>query len=143
MINIRTREGIVPIPGAPDLRVTLKKHVQEWLAGPMQDIVSAMRLKCLGCGGERIESTSVITSPGPDDTYSEILVIPTCRPNSVCTRRVAQLSHVQDPEQKHMCNGCGEVVRCQRCGRCRGAYYCGRNCQLRDWPEHKKVCQPE
>ncbi len=29
-----------------------------------------------------------------------------------------------------------------RCGRCGGAY-CGNDCQLQHWGEHKHVCEPE
>ena len=28
----------------------------------------------------------------------------------------------------------------KRCGRCKGAYYCGRECQTRHWPLHKTEC---
>src|SRR5688572_32557850 len=43
------------------------------------------------------------------------------------------------------CNGCnksrlgGRGGR-WRCGRCRVAVYCNRECQRAHWPEHKKVC---
>ena len=28
----------------------------------------------------------------------------------------------------------------KRCGRCNGAYYCGRECQRGHWPLHKTEC---
>ena len=29
----------------------------------------------------------------------------------------------------------------QCCGRCRHQYYCGQECQKRDWPQHRATCQ--
>ena len=29
----------------------------------------------------------------------------------------------------------------QKCSRCQVAYYCGRSCQVADWPAHKKACR--
>ncbi|KAF9475465.1 hypothetical protein BDN70DRAFT_840879 [Pholiota conissans] len=28
----------------------------------------------------------------------------------------------------------------KRCGRCRDRFYCGRDCQVSDWPTHKRTC---
>jgi len=37
--------------------------------------------------------------------------------------------------------GCGkEGGKMQRCTRCRAAYYCSKDCQVQDWPEHKGGC---
>jgi hypothetical protein len=40
------------------------------------------------------------------------------------------------------CWNCGKrsASRIRRCGRCRTAVYCDRECQLAAWPEHKKEC---
>ena len=29
-----------------------------------------------------------------------------------------------------------------RCSRCKGAFYCSRECQVADWKRHKPICQP-
>ncbi len=29
----------------------------------------------------------------------------------------------------------------QRCQRCKAVSYCGRECQIKDWPQHKKNCK--
>jgi hypothetical protein len=56
--------------------------------------------------------------------------------------------------QANMCRGCGlrdvsregagfKRVKMRRCSGCRQAYYCGKECQVRDWKEggHKEVCR--
>ena len=35
----------------------------------------------------------------------------------------------------------GEEPQFYRCDRCLGAFYCGRQCQLKAWPEHKGPCK--
>jgi hypothetical protein len=37
------------------------------------------------------------------------------------------------------CAACGEPAT-KRCAQCRGETYCSRACQLRQWPQHKKLC---
>ena len=36
--------------------------------------------------------------------------------------------------------GCGKPA-ISRCSRCLGAFYCGRECQLVAWPDHKGQCK--
>ena len=48
--------------------------------------------------------------------------------------------------QLQMCNACGNVQPngvLKACMRCRIKYYCGKECQRRDWKAgHKHVCVP-
>lgn len=44
--------------------------------------------------------------------------------------------------------GCGKAqedladdTKLQRCGKCREAFYCGKECQTTHWMEHKKSCK--
>ena len=46
--------------------------------------------------------------------------------------------------EKHArCNHCGAVAQgevFQKCGRCKDAYYCSKQCQKEAWPAHKPIC---
>ncbi|XP_036390260.1 zinc finger MYND domain-containing protein 10 [Megalops cyprinoides] len=41
---------------------------------------------------------------------------------------------------KPKCGTCGSEAT-KRCSRCQGEWYCGRECQVKHWPKHKKACQ--
>ena len=43
---------------------------------------------------------------------------------------------LEDPK----CQECGELAT-QRCSRCKNAWYCSRDCQLRQWKKHKPLCE--
>ena len=42
---------------------------------------------------------------------------------------------LEDPK----CEECGALAT-QRCSRCKQAWYCSRDCQLRQWKKHKAIC---
>ncbi|KAG7300947.1 hypothetical protein JYU34_015298 [Plutella xylostella] len=37
------------------------------------------------------------------------------------------------------CAGCGEQAA-RKCGRCSSEWYCGRECQVKQWSKHKELC---
>ena len=37
------------------------------------------------------------------------------------------------------CRCCGKAASL-RCSKCKKVFYCGKECQARDWPIHKKEC---
>lgn len=39
------------------------------------------------------------------------------------------------------CDCCKAANAEQRCSKCKCAYYCSRECQKKDWPQHKRICQ--
>ena len=43
---------------------------------------------------------------------------------------------LEDPK----CGECGEPAT-QRCTACKNAWYCSRDCQLRQWKKHKAICK--
>jgi hypothetical protein len=43
---------------------------------------------------------------------------------------------MEDPK----CAGCG-VVATQRCSKCKNEWYCSRECQLKQWKQHKAICK--
>jgi hypothetical protein len=51
---------------------------------------------------------------------------------------------VEGPEwlKVRTCNVCCNLGREYKvCGRCKARRFCSRQCQLKDWPTHKKVCK--
>ena len=42
---------------------------------------------------------------------------------------------LEDPK----CEECGALAT-QRCSKCKMAWYCSRDCQLRQWKKHKPIC---
>ncbi len=38
------------------------------------------------------------------------------------------------------CHGCGATQALRYCSRCLDAHYCGEDCQLADWSEHRRIC---
>ena len=46
-------------------------------------------------------------------------------------------------ERHSRCNHCGYIGKegaLQKCGRCKDAYYCSKECQVEHWKLHKKEC---
>lgn len=44
---------------------------------------------------------------------------------------------------KSVCAYCGlvDIEKLQQCGRCKQTFYCGSDCQKKDWPDHKRDCK--
>ncbi|PRP85944.1 zinc finger MYND domain-containing protein 10 [Planoprotostelium fungivorum] len=53
------------------------------------------------------------------------------------------LHSMYNPEiMQHVCLTCGLKNPGKRCSKCSAAAYCSRECQVKDWPTHKRICKP-
>ena len=48
---------------------------------------------------------------------------------------------MNSPENYTKCDLCGTPEAKSRCGSCKCNYYCGRQCQVADWKNHKHMCK--
>ena len=47
---------------------------------------------------------------------------------------------IDDPENHH-CSSCDKEKCTLQCGACKTEYYCSKECQAKDWPNHKNSCK--
>lgn len=59
------------------------------------------------------------------------------------TKRIlVDKSETNQPHAWIKCNACGKkILKRKVCKRCNIATYCSKECQVKDWPEHKKECK--
>lgn len=53
------------------------------------------------------------------------------------------ITAIQDPryvKPTKKCSSCGATHSLKACSKCRNTYYCGIDCQRKDWPKHKQIC---
>ena len=63
-------------------------------------------------------------------------------PANGCDKRYQGVSENLKTFNKRICFACQASVEKQMaCERCRYAVYCGRECQVKDWPTHKRCCK--
>ena len=58
---------------------------------------------------------------------------------------LASLFNYEDVVERinsYCCGVCKKTGKMFKCSRCKGVYYCSRECQKKDWPVHKNDCEP-
>ncbi|XP_060561743.1 uncharacterized protein LOC132721452 [Ruditapes philippinarum] len=46
----------------------------------------------------------------------------------------------KDKEDKNKCGDCAKPNCTKLCNRCKGTFYCSKECQRKDWSVHKEIC---
>lgn len=128
--------------------------------GQREALMKAGDCKCVCCGKFgpgfvwQLQSLQV---PGNEEGLKLGVAIeftsalPVCR-GSLCNQVVREFSYklnkVSEDDLTMQCGyeRCGKVEQTggpkfMRCGRCRIRFYCSKECQINDWPHHKKMCE--
>ncbi|KAJ6632557.1 hypothetical protein B0H10DRAFT_2427203 [Mycena sp. CBHHK59/15] len=59
------------------------------------------------------------------------------------TKWIRKRTGEEAPREEKSCNACGKPSpSLKNCSKCRVARYCSVECQKKEWPTHKKACQP-
>ncbi len=75
--------------------------------------------------------------------HAKLLLEPTTSQLKAASKLWTTGSHLDVMEElmggPPKCGRCGQEAS-KRCSRCRNEWYCGRECQVKDWTNHKPVC---
>lgn len=52
---------------------------------------------------------------------------------------IAHRTETTPPDKS--CHWCRRHEKTRKCGRCKRVYYCGKECQVKDWKQHKRSCR--
>jgi hypothetical protein len=78
----------------------------------------------------------------PRDLVRLNLDIAMAKKMSVQAECVLKDEGLKAPPTRHVCRTCAlYAAGMTKCGGCRTVYYCSKDCQTADWPEHKRVCK--
>ena len=128
------------------------------------EVFEAKRWMCMSCDRQACEmvNTPKLDTRGPQPLITDMLPLFICNQPACAvearryTERIIKetsrsLRAVGGPDlrqqQMYICTHCATAKRrvtgkLLQCGRCRAAWYCDKQCQRKDWPEHKGICVP-
>jgi hypothetical protein len=98
---------------------------------------------CVHCSGKITNDNYIIRSGifNPKDENPVIrisILIYTCSEKCKLDK---MKSMRKETETRMICKVCGNCCEnMKKCSKCKKTYYCSRECQINDWPEHKKIC---
>ncbi|XP_034049788.1 putative protein MSS51 homolog, mitochondrial [Thalassophryne amazonica] len=79
--------------------------------------------------------------------YKEYRAAVEGKPTGISFRNYKEMFQKMEDTFK-FCNGCSKLPEhlteeqaLKRCVKCLNVYYCSKDCQRKDWPQHKKVCK--
>ena len=128
------------------------------------EVFEAKRWMCMSCDRQACEmvNTPRLDTRGPQPLITDMLPLFICNQPACAvearryTERIIKetsrsLREGGGPDlrqhQMYICAYCARAKRrvtgkLLQCGRCRAAWYCDKQCQKEDWPEHKGICVP-
>ncbi|ETW44162.1 hypothetical protein PFAG_01277 [Plasmodium falciparum Santa Lucia] len=53
--------------------------------------------------------------------------------------KINETENKQNDDECYLCNNCKELAELQ-CSQCKKTYYCSKECQMKDWINHRDVC---
>lgn len=122
-----------------------------------QEMLACGSFICEGCAGPatRIMQMPVMNWDEDPPTIRDFLSAVCGHPNCVRKAQDFTMKFLNERKEKtgmlravgesRMCEECGVIgnvkVDLSKCSRCKKAYYCGKKCQLKAWPKHKKACR--
>ena len=75
------------------------------------------------------------------DTYKSVKPIYDKNTGKEIKGSLKTLKNLNIQESNFQCVTCGiKSTTMKQCGKCKSFTYCDKTCQVKDWPNHKKVC---
>ncbi|KAL0486102.1 hypothetical protein AKO1_001785 [Acrasis kona] len=108
----------------------------------LKDITIKDLVKVIKYFIERAKQAETCTEPVPVD-FSGKTYLEGAAANYARIKQDTILGIKEIKQSKHCltCNKPGTEVKLKMCTTCHVATYCSRECQVADWPKHKKVCK--
>ncbi|KAF8850178.1 hypothetical protein BDZ45DRAFT_679979 [Acephala macrosclerotiorum] len=144
----------------PEYDEILRTFINSTISRHEREILLSRPWTCEICGGrarELFHSAIPFLVPGGHSSadFEPTLwdtVIPICRFSGECDRKAEEMAHASSKEilptgifdtESRTCNTCLLKKKVKLCTGCRTISYCSKECQTRDWQNHKKYCKQQ